>query len=171
MLGTEMLVLVGAARDPAEARRRLEESVASGRALQTFAKIIEAQGGNPAVVEDPGLLPQAQAVEVFRSERGGVVAAVESRRIGRAIVELGGGRQAVEDTVDPTVGFVITVKPGDAVRAGEPIASVFARDEAGIASGMQALREAVSIGESGRLTPLVSHRITGRGVELLAEHS
>ncbi len=168
-LGAEMLVLVGAAKDPAEARRRLEESVSSGRALQTFAKVIEAQGGNPAVVEDPGLLPQAQAVEVYRAERGGVVAAVEPRRIGRAIVELGGGRRAVEDTVDPTVGFVVTIKPGDAVRAGEPIASVFARDGAGIASGMQALREAVTIGESGRLTPLLSHRITSRGVERLAE--
>ena len=71
--------------------------------------------------------------------------------------------------MDPTVGFVITVKPGDAVRAGEPIASVFARDEAGIAVGMAALREAVTIGESGRLTPLVSHRITARGVQVLAE--
>jgi len=131
--------------------------------------VIEAQGGNPAVIEDPGVLPQAQAVEVFRAERAGVVAAVEPRRIGRAIVELGGGRTAVEDAVDPTVGFVITVKPGDPVRAGEPIASIFARDEAGIALGMAALRDAVAIGESGRLTPLISHRITSRGVEVLAE--
>jgi pyrimidine-nucleoside phosphorylase len=168
-LGAEMLVLVGAAKSLAEARRRLEESVASGRALETFARIIEAQGGNPDVIEDPGVLPQAQAVEVYRADRGGVVAAVEPRRIGRAITELGGGRTAVEDVVDPTVGFVITVKPGDPVRAGEPIASVFARDDAGIALGMQALREAVTIGETGRLTPLVSHRITGRGVEVLAE--
>ena len=65
-----------------------------------------------------------------------MVAAVEPRRIGRAIVELGGGRMAVEDAVDPTVGFVITVKPGDPVRAGEPIASIFARDDAGIALGI-----------------------------------
>ena len=56
--------------------------------------------------------------------------------------------------MDPTVGFVITVKPGDPVRAGEPIASVFARDEAGIAVGMQALKEAVTVGETGTLTPL-----------------
>ena len=97
------------------------------------------------------------------------MSAVDPRRIGRAIIELGGGRNAVEDTVDPTVGFVITVKPGDPVRAGEPIASVFAQDEAGIARGMAALGEAVAIGETGRLTPLVSHRITARGVELLAE--
>jgi pyrimidine-nucleoside phosphorylase len=168
-LGAEMLVLVKAARTLAEARERLEESVASGCALEKFAQIIEAQGGNPAVIEDPGLLPQAQAVEVFRADRGGVVTAVEPRRIGRAIVELGGGRGAVEDTVDPTVGFVITAKPGDAVRPGEPIASVFARDEAGIALGMTALREAVTIGEAGRLTPLISHRITARGVEALME--
>ena len=168
-LGAEMLVLVGAARSLAEARSRLEASVASGRALETFARVIEAQGGNPEVIEDPGVLPQAQAVEVYRAEASGVIAAVEPRRIGRAIVELGGGRTAVEDAVDPTVGFVITVKPGDAVRTGEPIASIFARDEAGIAIGTAALREAVSIGESALLTPLISHRITSRGVELLAE--
>jgi pyrimidine-nucleoside phosphorylase len=168
-LGAEMLVLVGAARDPAEARKRLENSVSSGRALETFARVIEAQGGNPAVVEDPGVLPQAQAVEVFRADRAGVVAAVEPRRLGRAIVALGGGRNAVEDAVDPSVGFVITVKPGDPVRAGEPIASVFARDAAGIALGMAALAEAVVIGEEGRPTPLVSHRITAKGVERLAE--
>ena len=90
---------------------------------------------------------------------------VEPRRIGRAIVELGGGRAALEDSIDPTVGFVVTVKPGDAVRAGEPIASVFARDQAGVALGMAALREAVKIGEHGRLTPLISHRITARGVD------
>jgi pyrimidine-nucleoside phosphorylase len=167
-LAAEMLVLVGAARGLAEARERLEGSVASGRALQTFARLIEAQGGNPAVIDDPSVLPQAQAVEVYRVERAGVVSAVDPRRIGRAIVELGGGRNVVEDSVDPTVGFVITVKPGDSVRVGEPIASVFARDESGIARGMAALGEAVAIGETGRLTPLVSHRITARGVELLA---
>ena len=164
-LAAEMLVLVGAAADRPTARRRLEQSVSSGRALETFARVIEAQGGNPTVVEDPAVLPQARAVEVYRSDRSGVVERVEPRRIGRAIVELGGGRAAVEDSIDPTVGFVITVKPGDAVRAGEPIASVFARDEAGVAIGMAALREAVTIGERGSLTPLISHRITAQGVE------
>jgi pyrimidine-nucleoside phosphorylase len=168
-LAGEMLVLVRAAPDMAEARRRLEASVTSGRALETFARIIEAQGGNPKVVDDPGVLPQAQAVDVYRADRSGVVSAVEPRRLGRAIIELGGGRTKVDDDVDPTVGFVITVKPGDPVRAGEPIASVFARDDAGIAVGMQALKEAVTVGETGKLSALVSHRITGRGVEVLAD--
>jgi pyrimidine-nucleoside phosphorylase len=168
-LGVEMLLLAGVAADAAEARGRLEDSIGSGRALETFGRIIEAQGGNRAVVEDPSILPQAGAVEVFRAPRSGMVAAVEPRRIGRGILELGGGRVTIEDRIDSAVGFVITVKPGDAVRAGDPVASVFARDEAGIAGGLAALNEAIAIGEEGRLSPLITHRITTRGVERLRE--
>ena len=164
-LGIEMLLLVGVAANAAEARRRLEESVTSGRALETFGRIIEAQGGNPGVIDDPALLPQAAEVEVFRAPRDGVVAAVEPRRLGRAIIELGGGRRTIEDEVDPSVGFVIPAKPGDQVRAGEPLASVFARDGAGVEIGMAALHEAIVIGDEGRLTPLITHRITADGVE------
>jgi pyrimidine-nucleoside phosphorylase len=170
-LGVEMLLLVGAAADRADARRRLVESVSSGRALETFGRIIEAQGGNRAVVDDPALLPQAGAVEVYRAPRSGVVAAVEPRRVGRAILELGGGRVRIEDRIDPSVGFVITVKPGDVVRAGDPIASVFARDDAGAAGGLAALGEAIAIGDEGGLAPLISHRITARGVEVLTPGS
>jgi pyrimidine-nucleoside phosphorylase len=170
-LGAEMLLLVGAAADRDDARRQLRDAVDSGRALETFARMIEAQGGNPAVVEDPGILPQARAVEVFRAPRTGVVTGVEPRRIGRAIVELGGGRRTVEDEIDPAVGFVITVKPGDPVRAGEPVASVFAGDENGIALGLAALDEALTIDGVARRTPLISHRITAAGVETLGtEH-
>jgi pyrimidine-nucleoside phosphorylase len=168
-LGVEMLVLVGAAKDRADARRQLEASVSSGRALETFGRIIEAQGGNRAVVDDPAILPQAGAVEVYRAPRSGVVAAVEPRRVGRAILELGGGRLRIEDRIDPAVGFVITVKPGDKVRSGDPIASVFARDDDSVAGGLAALGEAIVIGDQGRLTPLISSRITSRGVEALAE--
>jgi thymidine phosphorylase len=164
-LGCEMLLLVGAAADAGDARRRLEESVSSGRALETFGRVIEAQGGNRAVIDDPAILPQAGAVEVFRAPRSGVIRTVEPRRIGRGILALGGGRVKMEDEVDPSVGFVITVKPGDAVRAGDPVASVFARDAAGIADGLLALGEAIAIGDDGRLTPLITHRITSRGVE------
>jgi pyrimidine-nucleoside phosphorylase len=164
-LGVEMLLLVGAAKDGADARRRLEASVESGKALETFSRIIEAQGGDPRVVDDPGLLPQAAEVEVFRAERDGVIGRVEPRRLGQAIVALGGGRRTIEDAVDPTVGFVIPTKPGDRVREGEPLASVFARDPTGIEQGLAALREAIVIGESGSLSPLISHRVTVEGVE------
>jgi pyrimidine-nucleoside phosphorylase len=167
-LGVEMLLLVGAAADAAAARQRLEESVTSGRALQKLAGVIEAQGGNPAVLDDPSVLPQAAEVEVFRAPRDGVVATVEPRRIGRAIIELGGGRRTIEDQVDPSVGFVIPAKPGDRVKAGEPLASVFARDEAGAALGLKALGEAIVIKNTGKLTPLITHRVTADGVTELA---
>ena len=167
-LAAEMLVLVGAAPDLLVARSRLEDAVTSGRARETFQRVVEAQGGDPAVVDDPSLLPQAGAVEVFRAPRAGVVAAVEPRRIGAAILELGGGRRTIEDTIDHAVGFVITVKPGDRVREGEPIASIFARDAAGVAAGAAALGEAIVLAEEGQLTPLITHRVTARGVEPLA---
>jgi pyrimidine-nucleoside phosphorylase len=166
-LAVEMLLLVGAAADAADARRRLEDSVSSGRALETLGGIIEAQGGDPGVLDDPALLPQAAEVEVFRASRDGVVAQIEPRRVGRAIQELGGGRRTIEEEIDPSVGFVIPAKPGDRVRAGEPLASVFARDRDGIEAGLQALREAIVIGDEGTLTPLITHRITASGVEPL----
>jgi pyrimidine-nucleoside phosphorylase len=167
-LAVEMLLLVGAAETAASARRRLEESVSSGRALEKLGQIIEAQGGDRRVVENPDLLPQAAEVEVFRATREGVVVQVEPRRIGQGILELGGGRRTIDDRIEPSVGFVIPVKPGDRVHPREPLASVFARDADGIAVGVQALQEAIIIGETGRLGPLISHRVTARGVEALS---
>jgi pyrimidine-nucleoside phosphorylase len=167
-LAVEMLLLVSAASDAADARKKLEDSVSSGRALEILGKIIEAQDGDRRVVDDPALLPQAAEVEVFRAPRDGVVAQIEPRKIGRAILELGGGRRTIEEEIDPSVGFVIPAKPGDRVKAGEPLASVFARNRDGIETGFRALREAIIIGDEGRLTPLITHRVTASGVERLA---
>src|SRR5262245_9894015 len=166
-LGSEMLVLAGVEGDPALARRSLESALSSGRALEMLGKIIEAQGGDPGVIEDPGILPQADAVEVFRAPVGGTVAEVNPHIIGMAIIELGGGRQIMSDPIDHGVGFVITVKPGDQVTARQPLASVFARDDAGISLGLDALRRAIVIGDEGSLSPLISHRVTAVGTQVL----
>src|SRR5438132_1314400 len=86
-----------------------------------------------------------------------------------AILALRGGGPAVDDAVDPTVGFVITVKPGDKIPGGEPIASVFAKDPAGIKLGFEALQQAIAIGDklTEKPLPLISHRVTKAGVEQL----
>ena len=166
-LADEMLVLGGLAKTQADARGQLDRALASGAGLEMFGKLIEAQGGDRRIIDDPSLLPQAGAVEVYRAPAAGKVRRVEPRLIGRAITELGGGRRALGDIIDPSVGFVITVKPGDKVIAGEPIASIFARDRAGIDTGMAALEKAIEIGESAEPLPLISHRVTIKGVEVL----
>ena len=165
-LGAEMLLMGGITRDREEARRKMEVAISSGRAAEKFQQIIAAQGGNPAVVDDPALLPQAAECEIFTAPNGGVVAQVEPRTIGLGIVELGGGRAQVEDRVDPTVGFVITARPGDVVREGEPMATVFARDRRGIELGLKTLSRAIHVGEEAEPPlPLISHRVTEAGVE------
>ena len=166
-LGAEMLVLGGAAPDTDHARREMEKSIGTGRAAECFQRIIEAQGGNPGIVEDPAVLPQAAECEIFLAPRRGFIARVEPKTVGRAIVEMGGGRTRVEDVVDPAVGFVITARPGDWVEAGEPLATVFAHDRAGIGIGRQALRSAILIADEAEPPlPLISHRVTISGVEL-----
>src|SRR5690348_15143883 len=170
-LGVEMLLAAGVETTAKKARKKLETVLGSGLAAEKFEQIIEAQGGNPKTVDDPSVLPQAQAVEVYKAPATGVVMRVDPRVIGRAVVALGGGRTTVEDQVDPTVGFVITVKPGDKVLAGEPIASVFARDAAGIQLGFDALTRAIVIGDKlkEKPLPLISHRVTKAGVEVLGK--
>jgi pyrimidine-nucleoside phosphorylase len=167
-LGAEMLMLAGVCDDAARARRELEQTISSGRAAERFQRIIEAQGGNPGVVDDPAALPQAAECEIFTAPRRGFVARIEPRPIGRGIIEMGGGRTRVEDVADPSVGFVITAKPGDWVEPGEPVATIFARDRAGIGSGRQALRSAFVIADEAEPPlPLISHRVTIDGVEIL----
>ena len=169
-LGVEMLLLAGAATDAEGARETLRDELQSGRAAEQFARIIERQGGNPGVIEDPSLLPQATECELYAAPRAGFITRVEPRTIGRGITALGGGRTTMADAIDPAVGFVITAKPGDWVDAGQPLASVYARDRAGVERGRTTLRAAITIAEEAEPPlPLISHRITAAGVETLAE--
>jgi pyrimidine-nucleoside phosphorylase len=168
-LGAEMLALAGAAKDVETARGMMQQAIESGRAAEHFKKIIEAQGGNPSVVDDPAILPQALECEIFGAPRRGFVARGGARPVCRGIIEMGGGRTRVEDVTDPSVGFVITARPGDWVEAGEPMATIFASSRAGVSSGRQALRSAVVItDEADPALPLISHRVSAAGVEAYA---
>lgn len=164
-LAVEMLLLAGRAASADDAVHLVRTTIRSGAAAQQFQRIIEAQGGNPGVVDDPAALPQAREVALFAAPRRGVVAKVEPRRIGLGVIALGGGRSRVEDRVDPTVGFVISAKPGDLVDARQPLATVFARDAAGVEAGLAALAEAITIAdEAPPALPMVTHRVSAEGV-------
>ena len=167
-LGAEMLVLAKCVKDRDDARRMMEHAIASGRAAEHFQRIIEAQGGNPAVVDDPAILPQSAEVEVFIAPRRGFISRVEPRTIGRGITALGGGRATMEDTLDLSVGFVISARPGDWVEQGDALATIFARDRAGVESGCATLRTAITLADDAEPPlPLVSHRVSVAGVEVL----
>ena len=168
-LGAEMLVLAAVAATREGARATMEAAIGSGKALRKFEEIITAQGGDTGVVKDPLRLPQARYRTDFTARREGVVQSVDPRAVGYGVIALGGGRRNMEDKVDPSVGFVITAKPENHVMKGQTLATIFARSKEGLDTGRSALERAIVISDSAPLPlPLVSHRITARGVEKLA---
>jgi pyrimidine-nucleoside phosphorylase len=159
-LAAEMLVLGGAADDASAAWGMAAAALDDGRALALLRRIVEAQGGNPAVLDDPAILPQAEARRVLHAERSGTLTRMDVRAIGEAAVELGAGRRTLDAVIDPAVGLYITVKPGDAVEKGQPIATVHAR--AGTVAEIIGRRvlDAMEIGEaSAAPLPLIVERM------------
>jgi pyrimidine-nucleoside phosphorylase len=162
-LAAEMLVLGDAAADMAEAAAAAAAALDDGRAMRMMAAVIEAQGGNAAVLDDPAILPQAPVHAVIEAPRAGRLVAMNVRAIGEAAVSLGAGRRSLDAAIDPAVGFHITVKPGDAVEAGQPLASVFARTQQDAAAAARAVLAALHIGDDeADVLPLVVERITAR---------
>ncbi|MEP6857807.1 MAG: thymidine phosphorylase, partial [Gemmatimonadales bacterium] len=160
-LGAAMLVLGTAATTEDGAHTLMRDSINSGRALLKFEEIISAQGGDTGIVRDPTRLPQARHREPFVAKRDGVVQTVDPRAIGYGVSALGGGRRNMEDKVDPSVGFVITAKPGHHVTKGQTLATIHARSREDIAVGRSTLEQAIVIGDSAPPPlPLVSHRVT-----------
>jgi pyrimidine-nucleoside phosphorylase len=167
-LGIEMLRVAGLAADAATARHLLRDTIQSGRALERLMQIVEAQGGDPAQVEHPERLPIAPVQEMFVAPDEGVVAAIEPRAVGRAIVALGGGRATMDDVIDPAVGFVFQAAAGDTVVRGQPLVEIHARTRDDAAAAARALEAAITLGPKARLLPLISHRVTAAGVEELS---
>lgn len=169
-LGAEMLVLGGVATDTTVATSRLEAALGSGAGLEKFRQLVEAQGGDPRVCDNPtGVLPAPRQRVPYRAARDGIVQQVNALTVGHGITTLGGGRETMESVLDPSVGFTLHVIPGDRVRRGDVLAEILAADEAGVATGRETLDAAVVLGDSEViLPPLVSHRVTAAGVERLA---
>ncbi|MGE0159462.1 MAG: thymidine phosphorylase [Gemmatimonadales bacterium] len=162
----DMLRLTDSAVDAAGARSRVEAALASGRPLERFARLIEAQGGDPGVVDRPERLRTAAVQVDVRARRSGTVVEVMPRPLGEALVELGGGRKMMHQPVDPGVGFEVRARPGDGVANGDVLATVHARDAAAAENAAAALQSAVRIGEPGAAIvarPLVCGRIEGAG--------
>jgi pyrimidine-nucleoside phosphorylase len=146
-LTARMLVLGRVADDLADGERQVRESIRSGAALLKFRQIIEAQGGDPRVVDDYGRLPGVAGRHVVKAERAGYLARLDAEFVGRASVTLGAGRDRVEDSVDPAVGIMIKAKPGDQVRAGDGVLELHYRDRARLDAALALATQAITISD------------------------
>src|SRR5687768_2286591 len=169
-LGAEMLQLGAVCSSADAARQMMRDAIASGSALRKLEEIIAAQGGDKRILADTSRLPVAAHRSTVSATRDGIVQTVEPRAVGYGVIALGGGRKNMEDRIDPSVGYVITAKPGDKVTKGQPLATIHARTQSDLKIGADALAKAITIGDAAaQPLPLVSHRVTAGGVELLAQ--
>jgi len=145
-LGAEMLVLAGIAESDAPARERLQQAIADGSGLDKLKQIVQAQGGDPAAIDDPGRLPRAPHRTEFTSRFEGVLAAIDAEDIGRAALALGAGRRTKEDAIDPGVGLRVKKRIGDTVEQGEPLVEILYSREDTLGECRQKLAEAFVIG-------------------------
>ncbi|MCP4601378.1 MAG: thymidine phosphorylase [Proteobacteria bacterium] len=123
-LGAEMLVLGCAAKTLDKARDMMRQTLSDGRALDKFAKIIEAQGGDPRVCDDTAHLPLADEQVSVPAIKKGYITRIDPRRVALAALEVGAGRRAKEDIIDPSAGVTLLVRSGDQVEIGEPVAAL-----------------------------------------------
>jgi pyrimidine-nucleoside phosphorylase len=146
-LAARMLVLGKKADDFAAAEQQVRRAIESGAGLERFRQIIEIQGGEPRVVDDYDRMPHVADRHLLAAGREGYVTALDAELVGRASVALGAGRDRVEDPVDPAVGIVIVARPGDAVRAGDPVLELHYRDRAKLETALALASRAIVIGD------------------------
>lgn len=154
-LAAEMIMMAGLAATIADAREKARATIADGSALERFRQVIAAQGGDPAVCDDPlRVLPQARRQVPVVAEKAGWVGEILARDIGQAIMLLGAGRERVDSLIDPAVGAQFMKKVGDRVEAGEPLAVLHVNDESRLESAMELFSGAIRVSEVPGIKPL-----------------
>ena len=155
-LAAHALLLVGAETQLSEARRRALECLDSGDALQMFRRIVQSQGGDVHVLDNPSLLPQSPVRLRVYLPQAGYIHAIDARRVGLLAVRLGAGRSRKEDTIDHAVGILILRHVGDHVEPSLPVAEIHARSEEQAEEIAGELRGCFQVGEGApRFEPLV----------------
>ncbi len=145
-LGSEMLLCGGACESAEEGARRIAAVLDDGSALDVFRRMVEAQGGDPRVADDPrAVLPRGRSLTAVPAPANGVVTAIAADEIGVAALMLGAGRRRKEDSVDPGVGIKIARRVGEEVSAGEPLVYLIHNDR-GIEDAAERVLRAYTLG-------------------------
>jgi len=147
-LCVEMLTMTGVEKDEKAAQARVENAIASGRAAEIFAQMISALGGPADFVEKrESYLPKAKYSAPVTPSEEGCLSSINTRRIGMAIVDLGGGRQKVDDALDLSVGFTDIAPTGAAVGKDRPVAVAHAASEDALKQAVNAYARACVISD------------------------
>jgi thymidine phosphorylase len=159
-LGGELLALGKIAASDAEGRQLIETAFRSGRAAEIFGRMTVALGGPAGLMEHPAQhLKAAPVIRDVSAGFSGTVSAIDTRAIGLAVVELGGGRMRPSDAIDHTVGFTKLAGLGAKLDPNTPLAIVHAKDEAAANRAAEALRAAYSLGSAPMKNPTVYERL------------
>lgn len=147
-LGAHILRNAGAAADVAAGIRMLEDKLKSGEGLRKLGEMIQAQGGDPRVVTDTGLLPRAKALVDVPAEADGYVTKMHTAGIGEAAKLLGAGRTRKSDVLDLSVGVVMKKRLGDPVRRGEALCTMHVGDRSDRVAAYNLLRRSIEVGKA-----------------------
>jgi pyrimidine-nucleoside phosphorylase/thymidine phosphorylase len=159
-LAAEMVLLGGGAATIDEARRTCRRTIEDGSALERFRGLIEAQGGDPRVIDEPSRLPRARRVVPLKAGGSGYVAALRARPIGHATMLLGAGRVRVDSAIDPAVGIVFEKKVGDPVARGDVLCKLLVNDRSRLDEVRAIVEGAYTIAdEPPEPAPLIVERI------------
>ncbi|MGA9772216.1 MAG: thymidine phosphorylase [Blastocatellia bacterium] len=152
-LSAEMIVM-GRAADTVERGRAIyDELIASGAALEKLREIIEAQSGDPHVIDDYSLLPHAQHQRKIVAERSGFVQAIDTEAIGHASMLLGAGRARLDTAIDLSVGLIVEARIGDHVDKGSALATVHFNDPALADEAVSVIASAITISDERASAP------------------
>jgi pyrimidine-nucleoside phosphorylase len=155
-LAAEMLRAAGVAKTKVQALRRVELAVTEGTALRKMEQVVEAQGGDPSIVEEPDRLAVARHRSTVTAKSGGYVTNIDPLELGYASMGLGAGRTRAEDAVDPGAGIRLHVQVGDGVRAGDELATLYTSERARLRGGADRVAASFRIGKP---RPAVRSRI------------
>jgi thymidine phosphorylase len=157
-LVAEMLLIGGLCRTEAEAMSKIETALSSGRAAEIFGGMVAALGGPADLLERPGVyLAPAPVVKRCAPSKVGRLAAIDTRAVGVALIELGGGRARTQDKIDHRVGFSEFRGLGEEVGPQQPICTVHAVDGAAWSRAANSIRAAVRLTSDAVAVPSPIH--------------
>lgn len=160
-LASELLVLSGVSANSTEARKLVSETLSSGKAAEKLKQLIKFQDGDPRIVDDTSLLPQAPIQHQVKAIESGYISALAAKELGMAGLKLGAGRLRKSDKIDPAVGIVLEKRVGDAISRGDTIATIHAASQQAALDAQAELLQAVNTSkERPHLNPEIAEWVS-----------